>query len=146
MPDLRLSHYQAAAIVSILQSGLAAKMSAIDTEISADAIVLRAPANANYYRGAALQDAALTDTLPAIVLIYTGTVPDDLRRSEKLAWHSWELQYIEQSGGSADFTTPQGELEERVNRAAVAIWQTLDDNRTLAVSGVKHSSSWLLDR
>ena len=146
MPDLRLPFYQAAAMESILQAGLATKMAAIDTEVTADTMVLRAPAAANYYRGATSQDVALTDTLPAIVIIYLGTAQDDELRSEDLATHSWELQYIETAVGVAEFATPQGELEERVSRAGVAIWQTLEDNKTLTVSTVEYSASWLLDR
>lgn len=129
-----------------MQANLATKLAAIDTEITQDTMVLRVPAAANYYRGSHTAGVALSDTLPAIVLSFQGTTPDAARRSEKLGSHAWELQYIDQHVGVAGFTSPQQELEERVSRAAVGIWQVFMDNQTLTVSSVAYARAWQLER
>lgn len=145
MVDLRLPVHQSAAIESILQSNLSGKMSTIDTEITADTIVLRVPVAANYYRGPTL-DLALVDTLPAIVLSWKGLVYTPRYANEKLREHQWELQFIEQSSESDSNMTPQEVLEERLSRSAVAILQVFQDNLTLTVSGVQYASALIVDR
>lgn len=145
MPELRLSHYQAAAIESILQTNLATKLAAIDTEIG-DSITLRAPAAANYYRGAGAEDLALSGVLPAFVLRWEGLVYPDAYRSEKLRQHAWSLLFAEECNAGVGGLDVQEVLEERCQRTMVGVAQCFQDNLQLVVSAVSYASAILIDR
>uniref|UniRef100_A0A6M3J3F6 Uncharacterized protein n=1 Tax=viral metagenome TaxID=1070528 RepID=A0A6M3J3F6_9ZZZZ len=145
MPDLRLAHYQAAAVESILQANLETKLTAITAEIG-DSLALRAPAAAQYYRGAGAEDLAFSGALPAFVLRWEGLVYPDAYRSEKLRQHAWSLLFVEECNVAVGGLTPQEVLEERCQRVMVGVAQCFQDNLQLVVSSVSYASAILIDR